>query len=121
MQTKAQSQNGVVNLPPRMKAALEQYQKRVWTIKLAEGALAANLWYPCLIYHRFLLGPGVRYTDASTGAHLSGWYGRNGFSLTHEVLQLGLEASAIGWCRSAVEAKVSTFWGSRARHCRISA
>ena len=30
-----------VNLPPRMKAALEQYQKRVWTIKLAEGALAA--------------------------------------------------------------------------------
>ena len=41
MQTKAQSQNRVVNLPPRMKAALEQYQKRVWTIKLAEGALAA--------------------------------------------------------------------------------
>ena len=36
-----QSQNGAVNLPPRMKAALEQYQKRVWTIKLAEGVLAA--------------------------------------------------------------------------------
>ena len=41
METKTQSQNGAVNLPPRMKAALEQYQKRVWTIKLAEGVLAA--------------------------------------------------------------------------------
>ena len=41
IQAKAQSQNGAVNLPPRMKAALEQYQKRVWVIKLAEGALAA--------------------------------------------------------------------------------
>ena len=30
-----------VNLPPRMKAALEQYQKRVWIIKLVEGTLAA--------------------------------------------------------------------------------
>ncbi len=28
-------------LPPRMKAALENYQKTVWIIKLAEGALAA--------------------------------------------------------------------------------
>lgn len=37
----AQPQSNTVNLPPRMKAALEQYQKRVWTIKLAEGALAA--------------------------------------------------------------------------------
>jgi len=41
METKTQSENGTVNLPPRMKAALEQYQKRVWTIKLAEGVLAA--------------------------------------------------------------------------------
>ena len=40
-QGKLEKQNGEVNLPPRMKAALEQYQKRVWTIKLAEGALAA--------------------------------------------------------------------------------
>ena len=40
-QTKTQSQKGGVNLPPRMRAALEQYRKRVWTIKLAEGALAA--------------------------------------------------------------------------------
>ena len=40
-QGKLGKQNGAVNLPPRMKAALEQYQKRVWTIKLAEGALAA--------------------------------------------------------------------------------
>ena len=40
-QTKTQSQSGTVNLPPRMKAALEQYQKRVWTVKLAEGVLAA--------------------------------------------------------------------------------
>ena len=39
--TKTQSQTERVNLPPRMKAALEQYQKRVWTIKLTEGALAA--------------------------------------------------------------------------------
>ena len=41
MQTKLQLQDGTANLPPRMKAALEQYQKRVWTIKLAEGVLAA--------------------------------------------------------------------------------
>lgn len=40
-QTKTHSQSGTVNLPPRMKAALGQYQKRVWTIKLAEGVLAA--------------------------------------------------------------------------------
>ena len=30
-----------VSLPPRMTEALKQYQKRVWGIKLAEGALAA--------------------------------------------------------------------------------
>ena len=36
-----QSQSGTVTLPPRMKATLERYQKRVWTIKLAEGILAA--------------------------------------------------------------------------------
>ena len=41
MQTKAQSENEAGNLPPRMKTALEQYQKRVWIIKLAEGVLAA--------------------------------------------------------------------------------
>ena len=41
MPTKGQSQRGAVNLPPRMKAALEQYKRRVWTIKLAEGVLAA--------------------------------------------------------------------------------
>lgn len=45
-QTEEKSRNRVnpqaeVNLPARMKAALEQYQKRVWIIKLAEGALAA--------------------------------------------------------------------------------
>ena len=34
-------QQTAANLPPRMKAALEQYQKRVWIIKLAEGILAA--------------------------------------------------------------------------------
>ncbi len=36
-----QPQNNGVNLPPRMKKALEQYKKRVWIIKLAEGTLAA--------------------------------------------------------------------------------
>ena len=45
-QTQEKSRNRVdqqteVNLPPRMKAALEHYQKRVWIIKLAEGTLAA--------------------------------------------------------------------------------
>jgi hypothetical protein len=30
-----------IALPPRMRAALERYQKRVWVIKLAEGFLAA--------------------------------------------------------------------------------
>lgn len=38
---KLEKQSASVNLPPGMKAALEQYQKRVWTVKLAEGALAA--------------------------------------------------------------------------------
>ena len=41
IQAKTQSQKGTVNLPPRMKSALEQYQKRVWVIKLSEGVLAA--------------------------------------------------------------------------------
>ena len=40
-QEKPRTQKQAVNLPPRMKAALEQYQKRVWIIKLAEGTLAA--------------------------------------------------------------------------------
>ena len=40
-QAKPRTQKGTVNLPPRMKAALEQYQKRVWIIKLAEGTLVA--------------------------------------------------------------------------------
>lgn len=35
------SQNNGVNLPPRTKKALEQYRKRVWIIKIAEGTLAA--------------------------------------------------------------------------------
>ena len=35
------SQKNGVNLPPRMQKALEQYRKRVWIIKLAEGTLAA--------------------------------------------------------------------------------
>ena len=35
------SQNNEVNIPPRMKKALEQYRKRVWIIKLAEGTLAS--------------------------------------------------------------------------------
>ena len=38
-EARSQSEKNGVNLPPRMKAALEQYQKRVWTI-IAEGALA---------------------------------------------------------------------------------
>ena len=41
IQTKVQSQGGAINLPSRTKAALEQYQKQVWAIKLAEGVLAA--------------------------------------------------------------------------------
>ena len=36
-----QSQQDRVNLPPRMTETLKQYRKRVWGIKLAEGALAA--------------------------------------------------------------------------------
>ncbi len=34
-------QNNGANLPPRTKKALEQYRKRVWIIKIAEGTLAA--------------------------------------------------------------------------------
>lgn len=40
-QPNKQSQQDRVNLPPRMTDALKQYRKRVWGIKLAEGALAA--------------------------------------------------------------------------------
>ncbi len=36
-----QSKEHAVNLPPRTEKALEKYRKRVWIIKLAEGALAA--------------------------------------------------------------------------------
>ncbi len=36
-----QPQQEQVNLPPRMTDALRQYRKRVWGIKIAEGALAA--------------------------------------------------------------------------------
>ncbi len=35
------SKENNINLPPRMKSALNQYKKRVWIIKLAEGTLAA--------------------------------------------------------------------------------
>ena len=40
-QEKTRSEKNTVGLPPRMKDALEQYQKRVWIIKLTEGTLAA--------------------------------------------------------------------------------
>ena len=30
-----------VELPPRMRATLEEYRKRVWIVKIAEGLLAA--------------------------------------------------------------------------------
>ena len=41
IQTHLTEPQGKIKIPPRMKAALEQYQKRVWAIKLAEGVLAA--------------------------------------------------------------------------------
>ena len=41
IQTHLTEPQGKIKIPPRMKVALEQYQKRVWMIKLAEGALAA--------------------------------------------------------------------------------
>ena len=41
IQTHLTEPQGKIKIPPRLKAALEQYQKRVWTIKLAEGVLAA--------------------------------------------------------------------------------
>ena len=41
IQTHLTEPQGKIKIPPRMKAALERYQKRVWTIKLAEGILAA--------------------------------------------------------------------------------
>ena len=59
IQTHLTEPQGKIEIPPRMKAALEQYQKRVWTIKLAEGVLAAIFWYPYLIYHRVLLRPDL--------------------------------------------------------------
>ncbi len=40
-QEKTRSEKNTVGLPPRMQDALEQYRKRVWIIKLAEGTLAA--------------------------------------------------------------------------------
>ena len=59
IQAKAQSRNGTANLPPRMKAALEQYQKRVWTIKLAEGVLAAIFGILVSYIIVFLLRPSI--------------------------------------------------------------
>ncbi|MDE0689522.1 MAG: hypothetical protein OXI61_15250 [Candidatus Poribacteria bacterium] len=41
IQTHLTEPQGKIKIPPRMKAALERYQKQVWTIKLAEGGLAA--------------------------------------------------------------------------------
>jgi len=41
MMSPEQAQPDPIALPPRMSAALAQYQKRVWAIKLAEGILAA--------------------------------------------------------------------------------
>ena len=41
IQTHLTEPQGKIKIPPRLKAALEQYQKRVWTVKLAEGVLAA--------------------------------------------------------------------------------
>ena len=41
IQTHLTEPQGKIKIPPRLEAALEQYQKRVWTIKLAEGVLAA--------------------------------------------------------------------------------
>ena len=41
IQTHLTEPQGKIKIPPRMKAALERYQKRVWTIKLTEGGLAA--------------------------------------------------------------------------------
>ena len=38
---KTRSEKNTVGLPPRMQDALEQYRKRVWIVKLAEGTLAA--------------------------------------------------------------------------------
>ena len=38
--SQTQRQNEPIGLPPRMKAALEQYQKQVWMVKIAEGLLA---------------------------------------------------------------------------------
>ncbi len=40
-QAEPRTQKDTINLPPRMKAALEKYQKTVWIIKLIEGTLAA--------------------------------------------------------------------------------
>lgn len=41
IQEKTRPEKDTVGLPPRMQDALEQYRKRVWIIKLAEGTLAA--------------------------------------------------------------------------------
>ena len=41
IQPNKQSGQDQVSLPSRMTDALRQYRKRVWAIKLAEGALAA--------------------------------------------------------------------------------
>ena len=41
VQTHLTEPQGKIKIPPRLKATLEQYQKRVWMVKLAEGVLAA--------------------------------------------------------------------------------
>ena len=53
-QPNKQSGQNRVNLPPRMMAVLKQYRKRVWGIKLAEGALAAI--FGLVISYLFVFG-----------------------------------------------------------------
>ena len=113
MPTKGQSQRGAGNLPPRMKAALEQYKKRVWTIKLAEGVLAAIFGILVSYIIVFCLD---RVFDTPTLLRVLILV----IGMVGMVFLLPMEASAIGGCCSVVATKVSAFWGSRARHCGVS-
>ena len=40
-ETRTKSEPAPITLPPRMRSKLERYRRRVWVIKIAEGALAA--------------------------------------------------------------------------------
>ena len=118
--TKTHAQNGTVTLPPRMKAALEQYQKRVWTLKLAEGVLAA-IFGLLVSYTLVFCLDRVWDTPALLRALILG-IGMVGmiFLLPMKYYNWVWKHRQLDGVARLLQHKFSAFWGSRARYRRIS-